>query len=84
MAILAEGGVSALTPKSVGEDRDDVVGWSRAWLALVASDSSSDRVGGVHALVEGLRLALCADEPTLDPDQAVRLLVGATPLFPLA
>ena len=44
----------------------------------VASDPGSDRVAFVHALVEGLRLGLCAAEPTLSPDRAARLVAAAT------
>lgn len=106
------GGLAGLLPVGEDADRDDVVGWCRVWLALVdhaprdvriaglvdevrrrdrqevagllGSDSDSDRAVLVHALVEGLRLGLCAAEPTLAPDRAVRILLSAAALHQLA
>jgi len=100
------GGLAGLLPVGEEPDREEVVGWCRAWFALVdhaprdariadlvdavrcndrqeiagllRSDPGSDRVALVHSLVEGLRLGLCATEPTLTSDRAVRILEAAT------
>lgn len=50
----------------------------------LASDPQSDRVALVHGLVEGLRVGLCAAEPTLAPGRAVRILEAAAALHELA
>jgi AcrR family transcriptional regulator len=99
-------GPAGLLPVGEEPDRPDLVQWCRAWLALVdhaprdariadlvdtvrcndreeiagllGCDSGSDRVVLVHSLVEGLRLGLCAAEPMLTGERAVRILEAAT------
>lgn len=116
-ARVHSGGVAGLLPVvdepvGVESDRADVVCWCRAWLALaehaprdgrladlvegvkcqerqavarqLAGEPGCDRVAMVHALVEGLRVGLCAAEPTLAPGRAVRILQAAAALHELA